>query len=93
MLLVPLVENAFKHGISLAGKSWINITLACDETQIRFTVANSVHAKTGTDPEKNNTGIGLKNVQERLRLLYPQKHILDIKKNDNQFTVQMIITP
>jgi hypothetical protein len=91
MLLIPLVENAFKHGISLVEKSWIKILLECDEKQIRFSVLNSVHHKPDKDPEKNNTGIGLKNVQERLMLLYPGTHFMNIKKDEREFLIQIII--
>jgi len=74
MLLIPFVENAFKHGISLSERSWINIKLECDDKQINFEVRNSVHRSVKNDPEKENTGIGLQNVRERLLILYPGKH-------------------
>jgi len=45
MLLIPLVENAFKHGISLNERSWIIINLSCTEKNILFEVRNSIHAK------------------------------------------------
>src|SRR5204863_7451309 len=73
MLLIPLVENAFKHGISLKERSWIRINLQCTEKNILFEVRNSMHAKAENDPEKNSTGIGFKNVAERLKLIYPGK--------------------
>jgi two-component system, LytTR family, sensor kinase len=70
MLLIPFVENAFKHGISLNEKSWINIKLECDEENIRFEVRNSLQKVVEGDRERNRSGIGLTNVSERLRLIY-----------------------
>jgi LytS/YehU family sensor histidine kinase len=93
MLLVPLVENAFKHGISLVEKSWIKITLECGESQIRFTVVNSLHTKKASDPEQYSNGIGLKNVEERLKFLYQGRHQLHISKTEGEFFVQIIIQP
>jgi two-component system, LytTR family, sensor kinase len=91
MLLIPFIENAFKHGISLKEKSWINISLDCTDNIINFEVRNSIHAHTESDTEKDNSGIGLKNVSERLRLLYPDKHELKVSEDENEFTVKLII--
>jgi two-component system, LytTR family, sensor kinase len=74
MLLIPFVENAFKHGVSLTERSWIKIKLECDDQNINFEVLNSTHLSTGHDPERGQSGIGLQNVKERLLLLYPGKH-------------------
>ena len=91
MLLIPFVENAFKHGISLQEKSWINIQLHCSTEMIRFEVRNSVHITSGNDPEKNNSGIGLKNVMERLKLLYPGRHEITISNDNNEFIINLVI--
>jgi two-component system LytT family sensor kinase len=91
MLLIPFVENAFKHGISLKEQSWIRIRLVCTETFISFEVRNSTHNRSEADTEKDKSGIGLKNVAERLKLLYPGKHELNISENEGEFTVRMII--
>ncbi len=93
MLFIPLVENAFKHGISLVERSWINITLVCDETTIRFTVGNSMHAKQGSDTEKDRGGIGLKNVSERLALLYPGRHTFNASGDGKEFVAKLHIQP
>jgi two-component system, LytTR family, sensor kinase len=90
MLLIPFVENAFKHGISLKEKSWIKIHLECKAGGLEFEVENSIHP-TLNDPEKERSGIGLKNVAERLRLLYPGKHRLQIDKNDSRFHIKLTI--
>jgi len=91
MLLIPLVENAFKHGVSLTDKSWIKIKLICDEQRVNFEVRNSVHPSTNNDPEKNKSGIGLQNVKERLLLVYPGKHSLVYGVNENEFVATLSV--
>ena len=59
MLLIPFVENAFKHGISFREPSHIKITLEVKEKILYFDVYNSRHPKPENDPEKHKTGIGL----------------------------------
>jgi LytS/YehU family sensor histidine kinase len=93
MLLIPLVENAFKHGISLNERSWIIIELSCTEKEILFKVRNSMHVKANSDPEKERSGIGFKNVVERLKLLYPGKHEVLVNQDGKEFMVQLIINP
>ena len=91
MLLIPLVENAFKHGISLNETSWIKIKLHCTEKNILLEVRNSMHAKTANDPEKDRSGIGFKNVLERLILVYPGKHQVTVNNDGKEFFVQLSI--
>ena len=93
MLLVPFVENAFKHGISLQESSWIHIKLFCDEKTILFEVRNSVHARQEKDPEKDRSGIGMKNVLNRLRLVYPRQHQFFVNGDEKEFYVQLVIEP
>ncbi|MBS1598125.1 MAG: histidine kinase [Bacteroidetes bacterium] len=93
MLLIPLVENAFKHGISLQEKSWIRIKLECDEKNIRFEVHNSMHAKKDNDPEKDKSGIGFKNVIERLKLVYGGRFQISTNGNGKEFFVKLAIQP
>lgn len=93
MLLIPLIENAFKHGISLTQPSWITIHLTCDEKKVYLDVYNSVHQKTEGDTEKYSSGIGLKNVQQRLSLLYPNKHELQIRNTPHEYIVHLTIEP
>jgi hypothetical protein len=93
MLLIPLVENAFKHGISLEERSWIKINLNCNNKEIVFEVFNSMHPKDHNDPEKERSGIGLKNVLERLKLVYPGKHQISVNGDGKEFFVQLAIQP
>jgi len=91
MLLVPFVENAFKHGISLNEKSWVKIRLTNGSGSMHFEVTNSMHAHTENDTEADKSGIGLANVRERLALIYPKKHTLTVNQANNEFSVQLTI--
>ncbi len=91
MLLIPLVENAFKHGISLKEKSWIKINLECTEKNVLFEVHNSMHEKTDSDPEKERSGIGYKNVLERLKLIYGNRFQISVNGDGKEFFVKLLI--
>ena len=91
MLLVPFVENAFKHGISLRNSSWIHVKLYCQNGRLHFSVFNSIHQLQDNDPEKYSSGIGLVNVQKRLLLLYPNQHNLQIHKTEKEFSIVLEI--
>jgi LytS/YehU family sensor histidine kinase len=87
MLLVPFVENAFKHGISYAEPSFIAIAVAIEKNQVRLVVENSLFRKRVAE----KGGIGLQNVRKRLELLYTEDHDLEITEADNQFIVDLKI--
>ncbi len=91
MLLIPFVENAFKHGISLNEPSWIKINLECDEKNIFFQVHNSMHEKKDNDTEKERSGIGLKNVMKRLILIYGGRHQISVNADGKEFFVKLAI--
>lgn len=89
MLLVPFVENAFKHGVGLVEKPYIDIVLQIRERQLSFAVANNY---SGRDHSKDKShGIGLENVRNRLKLLYPGKYKLVIDDNGGIYTVKLNI--
>jgi two-component system LytT family sensor kinase len=91
MLLIPFVENAFKHGISLREPSHIKVTLYTQGTQLFFDVCNSIHQKHENDPEKDRSGIGLENVKQRLELLYPDTHELMIRESAKDFFIHLTL--
>ena len=93
MLLIPFVENAFKHGIRLTGKSWIKIKLDCEGGMINFEVRNSAHPMNTHDPEIEKSGIGLNNVQERLLLLYPDRYQFVYGVDGDEFIARLSIRP
>jgi hypothetical protein len=91
MLLIPFVENAFKHGISTKSKSWIKINLRCLQGSVHLDVVNSMHPKKATEDPKDESGIGLENVKSRLAHFYPQKHNLTIVANDTEHFVHLSV--
>ncbi|GEO11077.1 sensor histidine kinase [Segetibacter aerophilus] len=91
MLLIPFVENAFKHGISFREQSHIKVTLEIKANTLYFDVHNSKHAARDNDPEKDKSGIGLENVKQRLKLFYPNNHELIIRETSKDFFVHLTI--
>ncbi len=92
MLLIPFVENAFKHGISAKGKSWIRLNLRCISGSVHLDLVNSVHPeKPVAEKSRGESGIGLENVKSRLALLYPEQHNLSIISNDSDFFVHLSV--
>lgn len=91
MLLVPFVENAFKHGVSFQKKSWIKVSLRCLDGSVHLDVNNSIHRKDLGDPEYKASGIGLENVRQRLHHLYNGRHELMIRENETEFFVHLSI--
>ena len=91
MLLIPFIENGFKHGLAGArGRSFINIHLEILEDKLQFRVQNS-HGESNKLELDHSKGIGIQNTRQRLELLYPRKHELDIKTLENTFTVNLSI--
>ncbi|MFC0514786.1 sensor histidine kinase [Mucilaginibacter angelicae] len=91
MLLIPFVENAFKHGISLQNPSHIEVALQIEGGTLYFDVHNSIHNHQENDPEKGRGGIGLENVKQRLNLLYPNRHELVIRENAREFFIHLTL--
>ena len=92
MLLIPFVENAFKHGISLRDPSHIKISLQTRDKVLYFDISNSIHPKNLNDPERDKSGIGLENVKQRLNLLYLGEHELSIRKSAKEFFIHLTVT-
>jgi LytS/YehU family sensor histidine kinase len=90
MLLIPFVENAFKHGISYLEDSRIDILLKVTDDVIFFRVENNVVKKTD-DSIGEESGIGLKNVLRRLDLLYPASHEIRINDDGVNYLVELTI--
>jgi sensor histidine kinase YesM len=87
LLLLPLAENCFKHGIGKEpGKILINISF--DRKQLLFTTENTIALREKTGKEENG-GIGIKNVEKRLNLLYPNHHSLHLEEKDGIYRVEL----
>ena len=90
LLFIPIIENAFKHGISYREKSFIQIDMEVSKELINFNCTNSV-VKIGNENSKEHSGIGLENLKKRLNLLFPDKHELTIENRGSDFSVSVRI--
>lgn len=84
LLLMTFVENVFKYGVSKQHQSNIDINLLVKHDAIIFFCTNPVFERS---QNIERTGIGINNTRERLKYLYPGKHVLNINEENNQFTV------
>ena len=102
MLLIPFVENAFKHGAGFVTKvpgsdlvlyniAEIKIDLTAEKNELRFIVKNR-YSENSTETKDKTSGIGLTNVKRRLDLLYRHRHSLHIEKEDGWFIASLQIT-
>jgi LytS/YehU family sensor histidine kinase len=90
LLLIPFVENSFKHGSSkMLQGPWIKLRIESKENLLLFQLHNSKPEK--ADTINNKKGIGLKNIQKRLELLYPNQYKLNIQSSDDVFSVEMAL--
>ncbi|TCO22499.1 histidine kinase [Pedobacter psychrotolerans] len=90
MLLIPFIENAFKHGVGMIENPQIFVDLKTEDGKLTFSVRNKFN------PEENEvkdeaSGIGLVNVSRRLNLIYGDNHQLIIDKNGNWFNVSLTL--
>ena len=90
MLLIPLIENAFKHGIAMIENPEIKVSLIINQDNIKLFVCNKYNNnhKIGMDAK---SGIGLKNLKRRLNLLYPEKHVITDYIKENKFVAKLKI--
>ena len=89
MLLIPFIENAFKHGVNSEQKSRITISLKVNGTELLLIVTNNK-----VDVQKDTverSGLGIENTKHRLNLIYPSKHLLVIKETAKTFSVSLHI--
>ena len=92
MLLLPFVENAFKHGTSeILEDAWVNINIDITDTQLLFDIENSNGHKQESDEQDYQKGIGLNNVKRRLELLYENGYTLNISDSDTSYHVHLVI--
>jgi len=88
LILIVFIENCFKHSTSSQTDNiQIDIDLAIQGAQLIMNCSNTFSPTTNT--QKLTKGIGLKNVKDRLALLYPNAHQLDIQENRNVYKVQL----
>jgi len=89
LLLLPLIENCFKHGTSnMLEQPWISLHINVQGTQMQMKLLNG---KVSQPKEENYHGIGIQNVEKRLNLLYPEKYEMIITNDDEVFIVNLKI--
>ncbi|GAB2767587.1 histidine kinase [Rhabdobacter roseus] len=89
LILLPFVENAFKHGASQSlDQAWISISLEVAGPELRFKVINPIPAPAASTSE---SGIGLANVQKRLQMLYPGQYTLKTSHEEELFIASLKI--
>lgn len=90
MMLIPFIENAFKHGVNSEQKSHIKIAAAMNKTQFQLSVVNN---KVNVQKDiSERSGLGIKNTRHRLNLIYPSKHLLVINDTEKEFSVSLHIS-
>jgi len=88
MLLIPFVENAFKHGNLKDGFLHINIEIIMQDEALIFTIKNTIKKD---DDLNHDSGIGLQNIKKRLDLIYPKGYDLKIESRNDLFVVKLSI--
>ena len=88
MLFIPFVENAFKHGAIVNGFLRVNIKIGIEDGDLVCTVTNSIKEDMSETP---SMGLGLSNIERRLKLLYKNQYCLDISKNQYLFSSKLTI--
>jgi LytS/YehU family sensor histidine kinase len=90
MILVPFIENAFKHGDKRQKAPGIKVSLIVSESEINFKVTN-LKKKIKTVDIEEKSGFGLENLKRRLELTYPNKFELDIDDSGNEYITSLKI--
>lgn len=91
MLLLPLIENSYKHGIKgEVGKTFIKIKLVQQGNELSFLIENN-KGQTAEPDESKSSGVGLNNIRSRLELVYPENFNFDIVNGENAFSVNLKI--
>ncbi|MBI9053729.1 MAG: histidine kinase [Bacteroidales bacterium] len=89
MLFIPFIENAFKYSkVEEVDKAYVNINLSSEKNALILEIENSIP---NIGKILSGNGLGIKNVRQRLDLLYPNKYSLDIYNSDDKFTVKLKI--
>ena len=90
LLMLPFLENAFKHGISeQIEKPWLTVNIAVKSDTLRCKITNS---KNEFEPySTNSAGIGINNVKKRLEFIYPDSYELKMHDERNYFVVSLLV--
>ena len=88
MILIPFVENAFKHGVGMVLNPIIDIELKILDNHLFFSVKNKIGNENKSDKD-GTSGIGLRNLKRRLELLYPDTHSLTISQKEGYYLIEL----
>ncbi|PSR55261.1 histidine kinase [Adhaeribacter arboris] len=89
LLLLPLVENASKHGLSTQNENgWLNVNIDLHQSTLTVVVENAIAPAVS---RKSKGGIGLGNLRKRLELLYPARHSLNLENKTDSFLARLVI--
>ena len=89
LLLLPLVENAYKHGLpAQREQGWLSIHISLLQATLEVVVEN---AKAPLVANKGKGGIGINNLRKRLELLYPNRHSLELTNKKDRFLARLVI--
>ncbi len=88
LLMSTIVENAFKHGVSGGGDSFISLSVSVEGGKVIFRCVNSLAAKSGLNT--SGGGVGLENIGKRLSLLYGDRYLLHIDRKENEYDVLLV---
>jgi two-component system, LytTR family, sensor kinase len=92
LILINYVENAFKHGGVRDGEvSLIDVDIKFIDETLFMRIENDYTEKINKNTKSKEGGVGIANTRKRLQLLYPNRHTLNIKKNDTKFLVEIVI--
>jgi sensor histidine kinase YesM len=91
MLLLPFIENAFKHGVDATQTAEIRVELHVQKGILTLKTFNRIFQDKNSISMESG-GIGLANTQRRLNLLYPEKHTLTIDENKTDNTYQVLLS-
>ncbi len=91
LLLLPLVENSFKHGaIGDVGDGFVEIALFATNKDVVFEIRNS-KPPDGHDKKNRKEGMGNENIRQRLNLLYPDRHLFSIEDKPDVYSVKLVL--
>jgi len=86
LLLITLIENAFKHGVGLNNEAYIRTSLLIEDDKLNYTVENSISFEA-----PRPSGVGLENLRKRLSLLFESDYLLNTTRDPEKYKVQLII--
>lgn len=90
LLLLPFLENSFKHGANeMIEQAWISLDLGVENNILKFKLINGRAPNKGSNP--NSVNVGLQNVKKRLQLLYPEAHELRITEDADIYVVSLAL--